>query len=150
MHKRMMIGLLTLLVAFAAFAQERDEDGYSIDDLKAKAAKYRGVQTGGFVLLGLGGVSLISGIALMSTAHWDSYSTGTGVGATTRDSQGGAGIIMTAIGVPFTVAGIVLAAIGTSKYREYKERAFISTWYDPAKKKAALSVMLNFAVPAAR
>lgn len=150
MYKRVIVGFLLLVIAFASFAQERDQDGYTIEDLKAKAAKYKGLQTAGFVLLGLGGVSLISGIALMSTAHWESYSTGTSTGMTTQDAQGGAGIIMLALGVPMTVAGIVLTAIGTSKYREYRERANISSWYDPVKKKASVSVSFYFPAPGAR
>lgn len=80
------------------------------------------MQVAGFTLLGIGVAGVVTGIVLASSADWETHSTGTGVTTTTRDPQGGAGIIVLAAGIPFTVAGIVLGAIGTSKRNEYKRR----------------------------
>jgi hypothetical protein len=62
----------------------------------------------------------VGGIVLMSTAEWDSYSTGTSSGIRTEDPQGGAGLVMLVVGIPMSATGTVLGVVGSKKTREYR------------------------------
>ncbi|NLD91771.1 MAG: hypothetical protein GX639_03790 [Fibrobacter sp.] len=127
-----IVGILVLLMFTAfSFGEIVDEDGYTKDVVRQKVQKFKNMRTTGLVMLGSGGVLLVSGIAYISSADWESYSTYGRSGFTTDDPAGGAGIIMTAVGVPLTVAGIVLASIGSKKYKEYTSRLRMFSGYNP-------------------
>lgn len=144
MIRNIAVGLLLLMLAVPVLSQQqRDEDGYTLDELKGKTAKFQRVQITGFVLLGLGAVSAVSGIAMMSTAHWDTYSTETGTTTSTSDPQGGAGMIMTVVGVPLIIAGTVLAIIGTHKHHDYQQRVHMFSSYDPTRKAFRETLVFN-------
>jgi hypothetical protein len=137
--------LIILTVSIStAVCQETDEDGYSRGEVQKKVEKFGTMRNSGFVLLGIGVVSVVAGIAFASNAHWETQSTYTGTQTTTSDASGGAGIICIAIGVPCTIAGIVLSAIGSGKYREYKTRLQLYGGYDPGKKSYSTNFVLNF------
>jgi len=125
-------GILALLIVTSlSFGEIVDEDGYTKDIVEQKVQKFKNLRTTGFVMLGSGGTLIVSGIACISSADWESYSTVGGGGMTTNDPVGGVGIIMTAVGVPLTVAGIVLSSIGSKKYKEYRSRLQLFSGYNP-------------------
>jgi hypothetical protein len=144
MVSKAVSGILLLICIFCSYGQERDEDGYTVEDLKAKVIKFQHLKITGFTLLGLGVTSSIIGISLMSSADWESYSTATGAGMTTQDPQGGTGIIMLGLGIPITIAGTVLATIGTRKHREYVSRLNVYSFYNPTSRKIAASLTYGF------
>ena len=125
--------LIDLLV-FAASIVAQDEEGYTKEDLRNKARHFKNMRTTGFVFLGIGVITLVSGISLVSNATWESQSTSTGSEVTTHDANGGAGIICIAIGAPAAIAGAVLSILGNGKYHEYKNRATIYGGYEPTRK----------------
>jgi hypothetical protein len=141
-----LYGVIVLLAfAISSYGQKVDADGYTLEDVKAKVTKFQGLKVTGFTMLGLGGALIGTGIVLMSSAEWESYSTPTSTGMSTSDPQGGAGIIMLAVGIPFTVVGIVLSAVGAKKHREYKDRLNFFAGYDPDKKRMSLYATYNIA-----
>ena len=144
MISKIASGIILLVCVFCSYGQLRDEDGYTVEDVKAKVIKYQNLKITGLTLLGLGVTSTVVGISLMSSAHWESYSTPTGTSMTTQDSQGGAGIIMLALGIPVTITGTILATIGTRKHREYKSRLNVFSYYNPKSKKIAGALTYAF------
>ncbi|HMA65178.1 MAG: hypothetical protein ACM31E_04900 [Fibrobacterota bacterium] len=140
-----VVSILALLIFTAfSFGEIVDEDGYTKDIVEAKVQKFKNLRTTGFVMLGSGGTLLISGIICISSAEWESYSTYGGGGVTTNDPVGGAGIIMTAVGVPLTVAGIVLSSIGRKKYREYSTRLQMFSGYNPRSNEFRAGISYRF------
>lgn len=136
--------LIVFLTVSVSFCQMKDQDGYTKEDVQGKIEKFRNIRTAGFVMLGMGVTAIGTGIALASTADWESHSTPTGVSTTTNDPSGGAGIICIAVGIPVTVAGIVLSSIGSKKYREYKYRINFFSSYNPNKKNIHAGIACNF------
>jgi hypothetical protein len=134
MQKTVVIGLVIACLIGTPHAQVRDAEGYTLEDVKAKSASFRRMQITGLSLLGLGVGGVAGGIALMASAEWESHSSPGGVSVSTEDPQGGAGLALMAMGIPMTVAGTVLSAIGGRKYVEYKRRAASFAGYDPAGK----------------
>lgn len=107
---------------FAQAKTQVDYEGYSKEEIKRKVQAFTGVKNTGLTLLGVGAVSTVLGIVFVSNAKWDSYSTETSAGVTTKDPKGGAGIICLAAGIPVSITGIILAALGKRKQSEYKYR----------------------------
>ncbi len=136
--------LLVFLTVSVSFCQMKDEDGYTKEDVQGKIEKFKNLRTTGFAMLGIGAATIGTGIALISTADWESHSTPTGVSTTTDDPNGGAGIICLAVGIPVTVAGIVLSSIGNRKYREYKYRINFFSSCNPNKKYIHAGIAYNF------
>ena len=130
MMKFMHAIMVLLVLTSFSFSQRVDEDGYTKQDVQKKVQSFSGLRTAGFVMLGTGATSIITGIILASTADWHSYSTPGSAGMTTEDPAGGAGLLLTGLGIPVTVAGIVLSAIGSKKLREYKRRLHFFANYD--------------------
>lgn len=118
---------ISLLLCFLLFSFANADDEYTIGEIKGKIASYTKMKITGFTLLGIGGTTLVTGIILAANADWETRQTPTGVQKTTDDPKGGAGIIMLAAGIPMTIVGTILGAIGTNKTHEYKQRLELSS-----------------------
>jgi len=134
MFKSPVALIILVIIAASAVAQYQDEEGYTKEDLQNKATHFKNMRTTGFVFLGIGVVSLVTGISLVSNATWESQSTSTGTEVTTHDASGGAGIICIAIGAPAVIAGAVLSILGNGKYHEYTNRINLYGGYNSGKK----------------
>jgi hypothetical protein len=142
--KKVVSMIALLIFAAISFGEIVDEDGYTKNVVEAKIQKFKSIRTSGFVMLGCGGTLLVSGIICISSAEWESYSTYGGGGVTTKDPIGGTGIILTAVAVPLTVAGIVLSSIGSKKYKEYKTRLQLFSGYNPLNNEYRAGISYRF------
>lgn len=115
--KVILLSLLFFCIATVGQAQEINVDLY-----QEKAERYKGMKRTGFTLAGIGGVSSIIGIAMMSSADWNQESNGHQTNYTTEDGSGVGGLLLTAIGIPITVTGFILGGIGSKKEKEYRSK----------------------------
>ena len=130
MTKRVSL-LLLIMLPMALSAQYYDMDEiteYSDAELKAKYHHYTRFRNVGLSFLGISAVSLVSGIAMVSTADvrtWDETKAARARNPDTTfsDSDDGkmiGGIVLIVATIPFVSMGIPFTAIGGSKRREYK------------------------------
>lgn len=96
---------------------------YSDEYLESRLAKFKRMRTTGLVL-GLGGVGLIVlGGILVGTAEYETTTDFNGnEQRVTHDPQWPVGFLSIVGGVPLTVTGIILGAIGSSKVTQYERR----------------------------
>ncbi len=100
---------------------------YSNDDLKGKYRSFTRFRNAGLSLLGISAVSLVSGIAMVSTADvrtWDETQAAKDKNPDTTfsDSDDGkmiGGILLIVATIPLSSLGITFTAIGGKKRREY-------------------------------
>ena len=136
---------ISLLLIFLLFPLANADDEYTVGEIQRKIMTYTKMKVTGFTLLGIGGAALAGGIILAVNAEWETQSTPTGVQKTTSDPQGAAGIILLAAGIPMTVAGTVLGAIGASKTHEYKRRLELyGVSINLTPKKQSVGLIFNF------
>lgn len=122
--------LITFLFVFISnlpvFAQYYDPDYKHQERREAlyerKVASYTKMKRVGTSLGLAGGVLTVSGIALVSSANWETHTYNGNTSTTTTDSEGITGLLMLVVGVPLAVTGIVLGTIGARKTKSYQER----------------------------
>lgn len=125
-------GILVLLIVTAfSFGEIVDEDGYTKGIVEAKVKKFKNIRTTGLVMLGCGGALIASGIVCISNADWEPRPVSEDGDVNSSVGAGAAGITMTTLGVPVTIAGIVLTSIGSKKSKEYKLRLRLFSGYNP-------------------
>lgn len=124
MKRIILIALLFSFVANVPVLAQYDPD-YKHRERQAelyssKVTSYYKMKKVGTRLGLTGGVLVVGGVALVSSANWetDPY-TGN---LTTTDSQGVTGMLMLLVGVPLAATGIVLGTIGSKKARSYQEK----------------------------
>jgi hypothetical protein len=113
--KKITLILFTFIISSAAISQEIQKDLF-----ESKVERYSKMKKNGLTMGIIGGVSTMAGIIMMSNADWEKETTATGVNYNTNDASGGAGILLTGVGVPLVITGIILGAIGNKKEKEYK------------------------------
>ena len=116
----MVIALVVLFVTASLVHGQPECTEYPQKIIKQKYESFTTLKITGFSLLGIAGAAAVAGVVMMSTSKWNDNSTGTSVGMSTQDPQGGAGLIMVAVAVPVGVLGTVLGFIGKSKSLQYK------------------------------
>jgi hypothetical protein len=96
---------------------------YGEEFLQKKVHTYRKMQTTGFVLLGTGSVTTLTGIIMISSADWYTTTDYNGKTTTTTDDPiGFAGMGVTIVGVALLASGTVFAIIGSSKTKSYQKK----------------------------
>lgn len=131
MNKTYLTAILLMVVTLTVSAQEivlakniaADQVSFSLPMKKeyVPGLKMRNI---GRTLTICGGVSLITGVILMSGADELYYNTSTstnGGSSESGDPQGAIGLLLTIAGTGMTVTGIILWSKGQKKYNYYKD-----------------------------
>ncbi len=122
-----------------------DHEGYTKEDLYDKYLAYGKMKRAGFTVAGVGSAFTVLGIVLVSSADWSTQSTPTGSQTTTSDPAGGFGLFGLILGIPGTIAGLILGGIGNSKENEYERRYHeFALRYEPETNKLGLTCRLSF------
>lgn len=126
---------ILLFIATFLFAQEestisntdKSQESVSYEEgspeyNKAKVQRFKKLRTSGIVLLSTGVVAIAGGISMIASAGTASYQVtySNGSSSESGDPVGGFGAVIVSLGIPMTVAGIVLTKIGGKKVREYQ------------------------------
>lgn len=110
-----------ILLMLATFTQAAAPRQYDRPYLEGKLQKFQKMRTTGFTLAGIGAASLLGGIVLASNGEWESQQNmNGGTSYNAQDGSAGFGLLFIALGVPMTIGGIVLGAIGNSKVGKYE------------------------------
>jgi hypothetical protein len=99
-------------------ASEADE--YSCPELEGKVASYTKMRTAGIALLVMGGIFIGAGGAMVASANGVTYYSYNSAYGESGNLTGGLGASIMALGIPCTIAGAVLTAVGVKKLREYR------------------------------
>ena len=116
MRKFILILIITV-ISLSAIAQQTKKDLFEY-----KVERYSKMKKNGTTMAAAGGVATVIGIVLISQADWEKETTPSGVNYNTQDESGGVGILVTGIGAQIAITGIILAAIGNKKEKEYKNK----------------------------
>jgi hypothetical protein len=120
MPHKMTIAILALALVAISFAQDdgSDQGGNPCAYLENKCTTAKNTRTMGIVLSAMGGIFIISGVLMSSSAGNAYYSTDS-YGNTVGTPKGGFGGVLIEIGLPITVTGVLCAIIGNRHKREY-------------------------------
>lgn len=115
-----ILSALVVVVSLASTSHAQYISNYALYERKVQA--YGKLKNAG-ISLAIGGVAMtIAGAVLTSSADWETYNSYNGTAQTTTDSEGVAGVLLIVTGVPVTVTGVILGAIGARKSRYYQEK----------------------------
>jgi hypothetical protein len=106
----------------AAVAQSETSFEYSCNELDAKIASFQRLKGTGIGLIIGGAIMSGIGIGMIASAGGQTYYETNSNGETSGDLTGGVGAVITAIGIPMCIAGIIITPIGARKANEYKLR----------------------------
>jgi hypothetical protein len=110
------------LLFLATFIHAVSAQEYDRPYLEGRLAKFKSMRSGGFTMAGIGGAALLGGIVLASNGKYETVDTGTGTQANAKDGAAVGGILLIAVGVPLTVAGVILGSLGNRKVGQYQRR----------------------------
>ena len=92
---------------------------------KNKIITYTKMRSGGLIMTGLGGGSLIAGAALLASIPSAYWNTNNGYGMPNQDKydlQAAEGVIFLSLGIGLVAGGITLSSIGSYKVRSYRHK----------------------------
>lgn len=146
--KRNILIILIFAFVISAPAMAQYDPNYRMNQNKvttysSKVEKFSRMKRTG-IGLGVGGALLTgAGVALISSAEWETTTNNYGgQTTTTSDSEGLGGLLMVIAGIPLTATGVVLGIIGNNKAKSYQsklEGLSINMLYTPDKRGLALS-----------
>lgn len=147
MKRKILLILIIALVASVPSMAQYDpnyrSDQNRVRTYSLKIEKFSRMKRTG-IGLGIGGTVLtVAGVALISSADWETNTTyNGGQTTTTNDSEGVGGVLMVLAGVPLTATGIVLGIIGNNKVKSYRAKLdglSVNMLYTPDKKGLVLT-----------
>jgi hypothetical protein len=106
----------------AAVSQSETSFEYSCNELDAKIASFQRLKGTGIGCIIGGAIMSGIGIGMIASAGGQTYYETNSNGETSGDLTGGLGAVITAIGIPVCIAGIIITPIGARKTNEYKLR----------------------------
>lgn len=117
MRLRTIVFLAFIVFGLTAKAQIKEENLY-----KSKVEKYTKLKKTGFTMGIVGGAATIGGVVLVNKADWSTDHYNSGVSYNTEDGSGVAGVVLLVVGVPLTIAGLILGGVGNSKAKKYQKK----------------------------
>jgi hypothetical protein len=115
-----LIPMMLVLTAVFQVSAAPLESEYDRDYLEARLGKFKSMRKTGFVMAGVGGAALLGGIILASNGEWETQSTPTGTQTNAQDGAAVGGLLLIAVGIPVTIAGIIVGSIGNKKVHRYQ------------------------------
>ncbi len=112
--------LLFIFFTITTYAQYYNSELESKRELyERKVASYTKMKSTGWTVAGIGGGMTILGIVLMSNGTCETTTNSNGYQTSTCDATASAGILGVVVGIPATIAGIVIGSVGSRKQKEY-------------------------------
>lgn len=137
LRKIIILAFLGLITFQFSWSQQNNAALY-----QQKVESYKKMKNTGIGLT-IGGIaSTMIGIALVSSAEWETTSTEYGTNTTSSDPAAFGGLLLIGGGVSVSIPGIILTSIGGKKSKEYQsklERLDVGINYQPTNKGLILS-----------
>jgi len=108
-----------LSLSWTGYAQLSDS---KTDLYQSKVESYTKMKKAGSSLSIIGGGLTFLGVALVSSADWETTTDEYGYTQSTTDGSGVVGILSLSVGIPLAITGIILNSTGNRKAREYAKK----------------------------